>query len=116
MANPAAFERELRAVFSRLQNDTEMARHGHYSFHDVEMISPLFRCSSEPVAAPTLPFPGLDDALLRCKALRRPNYSCGIEADNMVHGGMWVDAFIRFWISTMAQVEEQHRPRLGDNR
>ena len=58
MANPAAFERELRAVFSRLQNDTEMARHGHYSFYNVKMISPLFRCSNEPVAAPRFRFPG----------------------------------------------------------
>jgi hypothetical protein len=112
MANPAAFERELRVVFGRLQH--ELA--SHYSFENVDVISPLFRYSSEPVAAPTLPFPGLDDALLKCKALRRPNYSCGIEADNMVHGGMWVDAFIRFWISTQCQVEEQYRLRLGDYR
>lgn len=68
------------------------------------------------MAAPTLPFPGLDDALCNCKALRRPNRCCGIQEDNMVSGGMWAKAFIVFWLSTQWQVEEQKRPLLGDYR
>ena len=78
MTNPAAFERELRAIFGHIQQDTKIATHGSYSFNDVEAMSPLFRCSSKPLAAPTLLFPGLDDALLKRRALRAPNYSCGI--------------------------------------
>lgn len=84
MANPAVFEYELRVVFGRFQHKLTT----YYSFNNVKVISPLFRYSSKPVAAPILPFPGLDDALLKYKALRRPNYSCDIKADNIVYGGI----------------------------
>jgi len=111
----ASFEHRLQSIFTYIKHDTIVGADDVFSFNNVETMGP-FRCWSEPITKPTRPFSGLNDAIYRCSAGRRPTKSCGIRDHNMRRGEQWAEAFIRLWVSASMRVEEQDRALLGDFR